>query len=180
MLFIPDIIIAVLALYVAYKIFQAWRSLIDWRLSLYSFGLVMLAASLIIEAVVDIYLNNLLGEAPMQFIRRQETFFRAVIQLLSLAALVPIAVAVTPSLFYAVLPPVIILVPINALLSLYIAAVTLIKSLERRNPPFISLAFISYALSLVAPLLSNLDLVARLLTAVFLTLGVIYGSQKAK
>ena len=95
----------------------------------------LLAASLALEAVVDIYLNWLTGTEPTRFIRRQVTFFRLVIQLLTTAALVPIAIAVTPSLFCAVVPPLFILAPINALLALYIAAVTLVKTLERGPRP---------------------------------------------
>ncbi len=105
MLLILDVIIAALASYVAYKTFQAWRDLSEARLSLYSVGMVLLAASLVLEAVVDIYLNWLTGTEPARFIRRQEAFFRLAIQLLTTAALVPIAIAVTPSLFYAVVPP---------------------------------------------------------------------------
>ena len=48
-----------------------------------------------------------------------------------------IAIVVTPSLFYAVVLPLFLLAPINALLAFYIAAVTLVKSLERKTPPFI-------------------------------------------
>ncbi len=54
MLFIHDVIIAALGSYVAYKTFQAWRGLPEARLSLYSIGMVFLAASLVLEAVVDI------------------------------------------------------------------------------------------------------------------------------
>jgi hypothetical protein len=53
MLFILDVIIAALASYVAYKTFQAWRGLSEARLSFYSIGMVLLAASLVLEAVVD-------------------------------------------------------------------------------------------------------------------------------
>ncbi|MFZ8840580.1 MAG: hypothetical protein ACO2PM_17015 [Pyrobaculum sp.] len=53
MLFTLDVIIAALASYVAYKTFQAWRGLSETRLSLYSIGMVLLAASLVLEAVVD-------------------------------------------------------------------------------------------------------------------------------
>jgi len=180
MLFVPDIIIAALASYVAYKTFQAWRRLSEARLSLYSIGMVLLAASLVLEAVVDIYLTWLTGTEPTRFIRRQEALFRLVIQLLTATALVPIAVAVTPSLFYAVVPPLFILAPINALLALYIAAVTLAKSLERGTPPFISIAFIFLAASLMFPLLSPLDALLRLFTAVFLALGVFYAAEKTK
>jgi hypothetical protein len=120
---------------VAYKTFQDWRGLSEARLSLYSIGMVLLAASLVPEAVVDIYLNWLTGTEPTRFIRRQEAFFRLVIQLLTTAALVPIAIAVTPSFFYAVVPPLFIPAPINALLALYIAAVTLVKTPERGTRP---------------------------------------------
>jgi hypothetical protein len=57
MLFILDVIIAALASYMAYKTLQAWRGLSKARLSLYSTGMVLLAASLVLEAVVDIYFN---------------------------------------------------------------------------------------------------------------------------
>ena len=180
MLFILDVIIAALASYVAYKTFQAWRGLSEARLSLYSIGMILLAASLVLEAVVDIYLNWLRGTEPARFIRRQEALFRLVIQLLATAALVPIAIAVTPSLFYAVVPPLFILAPINALLALYIAAVTLVKSLERKIPPFIPLAFVFLAASLVTPLHAPASVVFRLLTAVMLALGVIYAEKEKK
>ncbi len=180
MLFVPDVIIAALASYVAYKTFQAWRGLSEARLSLYSIGMILLAASLVLEAVVDIYLNWLTGAEPTRFIRRQEVFFRLVIQLMTTAALVPIAIAVTPSLFYAVAPPLFILAPINALLALYIAAVTLAKSLERGTLPLIPLAFVFLAASLMLPLLSPLDVLLRLFTAVFLALGVLYAAEKTK
>jgi hypothetical protein len=180
MLFILDVIIAALASYVAYKTFQAWRGLSEARLSLYSIGMVLLAASLVLEAVVEIYLNWLTGTEPTRFIRRQEAFFRLAIQLLTTAALVPIAIAVTPSLFYAVVPPLFILAPINALLALYIAAVTLVKTLERGTPPFIPLAFVFLAASLMFPLLSPVDVLLRLFTAVFLAVGVLYAAEKTK
>jgi hypothetical protein len=83
---------------------------------------------------------------------------------LATAALVSIAIAVTPSLFYAVVPPLFILAPINALLALYIASVTP----ERGTPPFIPLAFVFLAASLMFPLLSPVDVLLRLFTAVFL------------
>ncbi len=38
----------------AYKTFQAWRGLSETRLSLYTIGMALLAASLVLEAVVDI------------------------------------------------------------------------------------------------------------------------------
>ncbi|MGC8993983.1 MAG: hypothetical protein ACP5J0_01185 [Pyrobaculum sp.] len=180
MIYIPDIATGALAIYIAYKIFKAWRNLADWRLTLYSLGMAILAASLLLEAVVEMYLANIWGEAPMRYVKRIEALLRAVIQLLSLAALVPIAVAVTPTLFYAVLPPAVLLGSINTVLALYIAAATLVKTFERGTPPFISLAFISYAVSLAAPSFSFLDVAARLLTAVFLALGVAYGSEKEK
>jgi hypothetical protein len=78
---------------------QAWRGLSEAPLSLYSIGMVLLAASLVLEAVVEIYLNWLTGTETTRFIRRQEVLLRMVIQLLTTAALVPIAIAVTPSLF---------------------------------------------------------------------------------
>jgi uncharacterized membrane protein YoaK (UPF0700 family) len=93
---------------------------------------------------------------------------------------VPIAIAVTPSLFYAVVPPLFILAPINALLALYIAAVTLVKSLERKTPPFVPLAFVFLAVSLVTPLHAPASVVFRLLTAVMLALGVIYAEKEKK
>jgi hypothetical protein len=40
---------------VVYKTLQAWRDLSETRLSLYTIGMVLLAASLVLEAVVDIY-----------------------------------------------------------------------------------------------------------------------------
>jgi hypothetical protein len=165
---------------VAYKTLQPWRGLSETCLSLYSIGMVLLATSLVLEAVVDIYLNWLRGTEPARFIRRQEALFRLVIQLLATAALVPIAIAVTPSLFYAVVPPLFILAPINALLVLYIAAVTLVKSLERKTPPFISLAFVLLAASLVTPLHAPASVVFRLFTAVMLALGVIYAEKEKK
>ncbi len=116
----------------AYKTFQAWRGLSETRLSLYTIGMALLAASLVLEAVVDIYLNWLTGTEPARFIGRQEALFRLAIQFLTTATLVPIAIAVTPTLFYAVVPPLFLLAPINALLALYIAAVTFAKSLERK------------------------------------------------
>ncbi|ABP50636.1 MULTISPECIES: hypothetical protein [Pyrobaculum] len=177
---ILDIVISVLALYVAYKVFMAWRSLSDMRLSLYSFGMAMLAASLIAEAVVDMYLSNLLGEAPMRAVRRMEAALRLTIQILSLAALVPVAIAVTPTAAYAVLPIGLILAPLNAVLSFYIAGVTFVKSLDRGSPPYISLAFFFYGLSTTAPILSLFDLLARLLTAVFLALSVYHAQATAK
>nr|WP_181953559.1 hypothetical protein [Pyrobaculum arsenaticum] len=169
-----------MALYVAYKVFMAWRSLSDMRLSLYSFGMAMLAASLIAEAVVDMYLSNLLGEAPMRAVRRMEAALRLTIQILSLAALVPVAIAVTPTAAYAVLPIGLILAPLNAVLSFYIAGVTFVKSLDRGSPPYISLAFFFYGLSTTAPILSLFDLLARLLTAVFLALSVYHAQATAK
>ncbi len=177
---ILDIVISVLALYVAYKVFMAWRSLSDMRLSLYSFGMAMLAASLIAEAVVDMFLSNLLGEAPMRAVRRMEAALRLTIQILSLAALVPVAIAVTPTAAYAVLPIGLILAPLNAVLSFYIAGVTFVKSLDRGSPPYISLAFFFYGLSTTAPILSLFDLLARLLTAVFLALSVYHAQATAK
>jgi TRAP-type uncharacterized transport system fused permease subunit len=93
---------------------------------------------------------------------------------------VPIAIAVTPTLFYAVVPPPFILAPINALLALYIAAVTLAKSLERKTPPFIPLAFVFLAVSLVVPFHLLASVVFRLLTAVMLALGVIYAEKEKK
>jgi len=54
MLFILDVVIAALASYVAYKSFQTWRGLSEARLSLYTIGMVLPAASLVLEAVVDI------------------------------------------------------------------------------------------------------------------------------
>ena len=92
----------------------------------------------------------------------------------------PIAIAVTPSLFYAVIPPLFILAPINALLALYIAAVTLVKTLERKTPPFIPLAFVFLAVSLVTPLHAPASAVFRLFTAVMLALGVIYAEKEKK
>ncbi len=142
--------------------------------------MVLLATSLVLEAVVDIYLNGLTDTEPTRFIRRQEAFFGLVIQLLATAALVPIAIAVTPSLFYAVVPPLFILAPINALLALYIAAVTLVKTLERGTPPFIPLAFVFLAASFMFPLLSPVDVFLRLFTAVFLAVGVLYAAEKTK
>lgn len=96
------------------------------------------------------------------------------------AALVPIAIAVTPSLFYAVVPPLFILAPINALLALYIAAVTLVKTLERGTPPFIPLVFVFLAASLMFPLLSPAVVLLRLFAAVFLAVGVLYAAEKTK
>jgi S-adenosylmethionine:tRNA-ribosyltransferase-isomerase (queuine synthetase) len=93
---------------------------------------------------------------------------------------VPIAIAVTPSLFYAVVPPLFILAPINALLALYIAAVTLVKSLERKTPPFILLTFVFLAVSLVTPFHAPASAVLRLLTAVMLALDVIYAEKEKK
>jgi hypothetical protein len=91
---------------------------------------------------------------------------------------VPIAIAVTPSLFYAVVPPLFILAPMNALLALYIVAVTLVKTLERGTPPFIPLAFVFLAALLMFPLLSPVDVLLRLFTAVFLAVGVLYAAEK--
>jgi len=139
-----------------------------------------LAVSLVLEAVVDIYLNWLRGTEPARFIRRQVALFRLVIQLLATAALVPIAIAVTPSLFYAVVPSLFILAPINALLTLYIASVTLVKTLERGTPPFIPLAFVFLVVSLVFPLLSPVDVLLRIFTAVFLAVSVLYAVGKTK
>jgi hypothetical protein len=180
MLFILDVIIAALASYVAYKTFQAWRGLSEARLSLYSIGNGPPGRLARAGGRGDIYLNWLTGTEPTKFIRRQEALFRLVIQLLATAALVPIAIAVTPSLFYAVVPPLFLLAPINALLALYIAAVTLVKSLERKTPPLISLAFVFLAASLVTPLHAPASVVFRLLTAVMLALGVIYAEKEKK
>jgi hypothetical protein len=85
-----------------------------------------------------------------------------------------------PSLFYAVVPPLFILAPINALLALYVASVTLGKTLERGTPPFIPLAFVFLAASLVTPLHVLAGAVLRLPTAVMLTLGVIYAEKEKK
>jgi hypothetical protein len=93
---------------------------------------------------------------------------------------VPIATAVTLSLFYAIVPPLFILAPINALLALYIAVVTLVKSLERKTPPFIPLTFVFLAASLVTPLHVPASVVFRFFTAVMLTLGVIYAEKEKK
>jgi hypothetical protein len=93
---------------------------------------------------------------------------------------VPIAIAVMPSLFYAVVPPLFILAPINALLALYVASVTLGKTLERGTPPFIPLAFVFLAASLVTSLHALASAVLRLPTAVMLTLGVIYAEKEKK
>jgi TRAP-type uncharacterized transport system fused permease subunit len=93
---------------------------------------------------------------------------------------VPIAIVVTPSLFYAVVSPLFLLAPINALLALYIAAVTLVKSLERKTPPFIPLAFVFLAVSLMTPLHAPASAVFRLLTAVMLALGVIYAEEEKR
>ena len=175
-----DVVISALALYAAYKLFKAWKTLSDIRLSLYSFGMAMFAASLIAEAVVDMYLSNLLGEAPMRAVRRMEAALRIAIQLLSLVALIPVAIAVTPTAAYAVVPLGLILAPLNAVLSFYIAAVTFVKSLDRGSPPYISLAFFFYGLSTTAPILSLFDLLARLLTAVFLALSVYHAQAAAK
>jgi hypothetical protein len=142
--------------------------------------MVLLAASLVLEAVVDTYLNWLRGTEPARFIRRQEALFRLVVQLLTTGALVPIAIAVTPSLFYAVVPRLFILAPINVLLALYIAAVTLVKTLERGTPPFIPLAFVFPAALLMFPLLSPVDVLLRLFTAVSLALSVLYAAEKTK
>ncbi len=90
----------------------------------------------------------------------------------------PIAIAVTPSLFYDLVPPLFILAPINALLALYIASVTLVKTLERGTPPFIPLAFVFLAVSLVFPLFFPVDVLLRLFTAVFLAVGVLYAVEK--
>ncbi len=92
----------------------------------------------------------------------------------------PIAIVVTPSLFYAVVPPLFLLAPINALFALYIAAVTLVKSLERKTPPFIPFAFVFLAASLVTPFHAPASVVFRLLTAVMLALGVIYAEKEKK
>ena len=92
----------------------------------------------------------------------------------------PIAIAVTPSLFYAVVPPLFIPAPINALLALYITAVTLVKTLERGTPPLIPLAFVLPAASLMFPLLSSVDVLLTLFTAVFLAVGVLYAAEKTK
>ncbi|MEZ0320084.1 MAG: hypothetical protein ABWK05_08870 [Pyrobaculum sp.] len=177
MLFIPDLVIAAISLYVAYAVLKAWRSLADWRLSLYSLGMLLLATSLLVEAVADMYLRLEVGEAPLRFIRRQEVLLRVLITILQFAALTPIAIAVTPSMLYAVLP---LLVPVNVALSLYIAAVMLVKNLERKAPPWTPLAFFFFALSMLTPLLAFQDLVFRSLTALFLALGVYYGKEKKK
>jgi hypothetical protein len=92
----------------------------------------------------------------------------------------PIAIVVTPSLFYAVVPPLFILASINALLALYIASVMLVKTLERGTPPFIPLAFVFLAVLLMFPLLSPVDVVFRLFTAVFLAVGVLYAAEETK
>lgn len=175
MLFIPDLLLAAIATYLAYAVFTVYRSVADWRLSLYGVGMLTLAIALIVEALVEFVLFA--TGIPGRFIRREEVTLRTLIQLLYLMALIPIAIAVTPSAFYVV--PIFILVPVNVVFSIYIAIVTLIKSLERRRLPWISLAFFSLALSLVTPLFTLQDFIFRFLTAVFLLIGVLY-AEKAK
>lgn len=179
MRFIVDLVIAALAIYVAYRTFRAWRQLSDWRISMYSLGMALLAAALIVEAALDIYLSLLVGQEPMRHIRRLEASTRLVVQMLYLAALIPLAVAVTPTALYSMAPAALLL-PLNVALSVYIAVVTLVKSVERRVPPFISAAFIFLAASMLTPLLSPLDLMFRLLTALFLAMSVVYASEKEK
>jgi hypothetical protein len=66
------------------------------------------------------------------------------------------------------------------LLALYTASVTLVKTLERGTPPFIPLAFVFSAASLMFPLLSHVDVLLRIFTAVFLAVGVLYAAEKTK
>lgn len=173
-LFVADLTTAALATYIAYRVFQAWQSLYDRRLSLYFFGMILLAAALVLEAVVDIYLGLLRETEPGRFVARQEAVFRAVVNLLLLAALTPIAIAVTPAMFYAI-APLFILAPVNAILAIYIAAVMFIKTAERKAPPYVPLAFTALTISLLFPISSNMATVSRLLTAVFLALGIWHG-----
>jgi hypothetical protein len=58
--------------------------------------------------------------------------------------------------------------------------VTLVKTLERGAPPFIPLAFVFLAASLMFPLLSPVDVLLRLITAVLLAIGVLYAAEKTK
>jgi hypothetical protein len=64
------------------------------------------------------------------------------------------------------------------LFALYIAAVTLVKSLERK--PHHPLAFVFLTASLVTPLHAPASVVFRPLTAVMLALGVIYAEKEKK
>ncbi|MEM4603787.1 MAG: hypothetical protein QXR68_00350 [Pyrobaculum sp.] len=177
MRFFVDVVIAALAIYVAYRTFKAWRQLAEWRISMYSMGMALLAFALVIEAFLDIYLSTFFNYEPMRYIKRLESTLRVITQMLYLAALIPLAVAVTPTRLYSIT---LVLLPINIALSIYIAVVTLVKLVEKKIPPFISLAFLFLAFSMVTPLFSILDLLFRLLTALFLAMGVIYAEKKEK
>ncbi|MEM4510572.1 MAG: hypothetical protein QXT46_06125 [Pyrobaculum sp.] len=177
MRFFVDVVIAALAIYVAYRTFKAWRQLAVWRISMYSMGMALLAFALVIEAFLDIYLSTFFNYEPMRYIKRLESTLRVITQMLYLAALIPLAVAVTPSRLYSIT---LVLLPINIALSIYIAVVTLVKLVEKKIPPFISLAFLFLAFSMVTPLFSILDLLFRLLTALFLAMGVVYAEKKEK
>jgi len=177
MRFFVDVVIAALAIYVAYRTFKAWRQLAEWRISIYSMGMALLAFALVIEAFLDIYLSTFFNYEPMRYIKRLESTLRVITQMLYLAALIPLAVAVTPSRLYSIT---LVLLPINIALSIYIAVVTLVKLVEKKIPPFISLAFLFLAFSMVTPLFSILDLLFRLLTALFLAMGVVYAEKKEK
>ncbi|MEM4732802.1 MAG: hypothetical protein QXO48_06660 [Desulfurococcaceae archaeon] len=177
MRFFVDVVIAALAIYVAYRTFKAWRQLAEWRISMYTMGMALLAFALVIEAFLDIYLSTFFNYEPMRYIKRLESTLRVITQMLYLAALIPLAVAVTPSRLYSII---LVLLPINIALSIYIAVVTLVKLVEKKIPPFISLAFLFLAFSMVTPLFSILDLLFRLLTALFLAMGVVYAEKKEK
>jgi len=178
MILIPDLVIVALALYIGYLTLRAWRSLADWRLSLYSFGMLMLAVSLAVEAVADFLLRLAVGYTPWRFVIHQAASLRVILLLLQLIALVPLAVAVTPTSLYAAVPLLLFLLPVNVALSLYIAVVTLLRSLERGVAPWISIAFIFFAASIMTPLFAFQDVVFRSLTALFLALGLAYGQEK--
>lgn len=162
---------AVLALYVAYRVFQAWRRLSDIRLSLYFTGMALLAFSLLLEAVAELFLPP-----RPRHLWRQLWPVELVVALITLAALVLIAIAVTPATAY-VLP---IVMPVNIFLALYIAVVTLIKAAERQTAPWISLAFIFLAASMATPAFSLLNALFRLLTAAFLALSLAYAAKTEK
>ncbi|ACB39875.1 hypothetical protein [Pyrobaculum neutrophilum] len=168
MLFLADLAAAALALYVGFEVYRAWRSLRDRRLSLYSLGMALLAAALVLEALLDIYLG--LSRGPARHVAREAALLRAGVDVLLLAALASIAAAVTPAIFYSAA---LLLGPLDAALAIYIAAVMFVKAAERRTPPFTPLAFVALAASIVLPPPAAPPL--RLLTALFLALGVWLG-----
>ncbi|MFB6490947.1 MAG: hypothetical protein TU35_006865 [Thermoproteus sp. AZ2] len=182
MLLIPNLIIAFLSLYVVIRAAQAYRALGEARLALLALGEALFAGALLLE--------GLAGAIAMPGLLRALLPLFASSQLLLLAALLILAIAVTPSQLYAaLLAPFpahlearrIGLIPLaNAALSAYIAVVLLYGYIQRRGNIWMPLAFAAFSASIILSPLHTTALVLRVLTTAFLAAGVSYAEAKAK